>query len=336
LRCKLDEYFGRNNNEDKTIVFLTDFIESIIQEEEEKRKRKLGKFISDSTLDSYKGVKNKILAFENYRSNRLLLEKINLEFHADFIDYMNNQELLTNNAIGFYISKLKTISRKALLRGYKIPLDFQHSDFYTPSNETIDIYLTEKEIEKVFNTEFEFNSALDNARDFFVIGLWTGLRVSDLLRLDQDCIEDGFIKITSQKTEIPVLIPIHPQVASILDKRLGELPRRISDQKFNVYIKEICKIAELTKLTEGCKMQPINHNGEIIFRKHRGKFPKYELVSSHICRRSFATNLYGKLSNMTIMSITGHKTEQSFLTYIKITSKEHAQKLQELWANAKE
>lgn len=68
-----------------------------------------------------------------------------------------------------------------------------------------------------------------------------------------------------------------------------------------------------------------------ITRKRFGEYPFYELVSSHICRRSFATNLYGHLPNLTIMQITGHKTESSFLRYIKITSREHAEKLRQYW-----
>jgi integrase len=55
------------------------------------------------------------------------------------------------------------------------------------------------------------------------------------------------------------------------------------------------------------------------------KYPKYELVSSHVCRRSFATKLYRKIDTLTIMKITGHKTEKQFLEYIKITPKEYAE-----------
>lgn len=57
----------------------------------------------------------------------------------------------------------------------------------------------------------------------------------------------------------------------------------------------------------------------------------YKLVSSHICRRSFASNLYGELPNMVIMAITGHQTEAQFLKYIKITPKENAKTLQDYW-----
>jgi integrase len=78
-----------------------------------------------------------------------------------------------------------------------------------------------------------------------------------------------------------------------------------------------------------------NEKEKIIHRKKFGKYPKYELVSSHVCRRSFATNLYGKIDTLTIMKITGHKTEKQFLEYIKITPKEYAEKLKDFWKKAK-
>ena len=122
---------------------------------------------------------------------------------------------------------------------------------------------------------------------------------------------------------------MHPQVKAILEKHNG-FPRKISDQKFNLHIKDVCKEAGFTQMVEGSLINPKTK------RKEKGVFPKYKLVSSHICRRSFASNLYGKIPNMTIMAITGHQTEAQFLKYIKITPKENAKKLQEFWLKQKE
>lgn len=56
--------------------------------------------------------------------------------------------------------------------------------------------------------------------------------------------------------------------------------------------------------------------------------PKYKLVSSHTARRSFATNAYlAGVPTISIMKITGHKTESAFMKYIKISGKENAVKL---------
>src|SRR5258707_63790 len=59
---------------------------------------------------------------------------------------------------------------------------------------------------------------------------------------------------------------------------------------------------------------------------------KYELISTHTARRSMATNLFkSKFPSISIMKITGYKTEKAFLTYIKITPEENASLLQEHW-----
>ena len=154
----------------------------------------------------------------------------------------------------------------------------------------------------------------------------TGLRVSDFLQLKNIDISKGFIEIETTKTKETVIIPLHNQVKEIIKKNNGNLPRTISDQRFNVYIKEICEKAGITEIVKGAIVNKETN------RKEVGRYKKYKLVSSHTCRRSFASNLYGKLPNMTIMSITGHKTETSFLKYIKITKKEHAETLKRYWS----
>lgn len=100
----------------------------------------------------------------------------------------------------------------------------------------------------------------------------------------------------------------------------GELPKIVSAQKFNKYIKEVCEEVGIGQEVMGKKMDPDTK------RKKKGYYPKYALISSHTFRRSFATNLYGKLPNQTIMAITGQKSEQQFIKYVKTTHDEHVEK----------
>ena len=116
-------------------------------------------------------------------------------------------------------------------------------------------------------------------------------------------------------------IALNSKVLSILAKRKGEFPRKISDQRYNEYIKDVCREAEITNQVQGGKL-----NIETS-RKATGLFPKYELVTSHIGRRSFATNNYGKIPTALLMNATGHGTENMFLTYIGKTSTEQAKEL---------
>jgi integrase len=66
-------------------------------------------------------------------------------------------------------------------------------------------------------------------------------------------------------------------------------------------------------------------------RKILGEYPKWQMVSTHTARRSFATNHYGKLPTPVIMAATGHTTEKSFLVYLNKTAKDNALVLQEYW-----
>ena len=62
------------------------------------------------------------------------------------------------------------------------------------------------------------------------------------------------------------------------------------------------------------------------------KFEKWQQISSHTGRRSFCTNMYKRgLSTLMIMSISGHRTEKSFLKYIKVKQEEHAEMMKKEW-----
>ena len=210
------------------------------------------------------------------------------------------------------------------MKGLPVHPHIEHPNFFVPKITADSIYLKDEEINTIFNHDFKGVERLENTRDLFIIGLRTGLRISDFLRLKDANIKNGYIEIKKQKTGQTVTIPLHKQVKAILERRNG-FPRAISDQKFNEHVKELCRVAKFTALTPGSK---INKDTK---RKEEGIFQKWELVSSHICRRSFATNLYGHLDNLTIMGITGHQTETQFLKYVKITNTEKAEKLKDYW-----
>jgi len=314
--------------------YLINFIDAYVAESGTRITKK-GVPVNARTIQHYKTTKQKISSYEEYIGRKVTLKGITLQFHTSFIQYLTNQQLLGLNTIGNYIDDIKLFCKNANLKGYKVTNEYLHKDFYTPSNKAIDIYLNEQEINTIFNSTFS-QEYLSNAKDWFIIGLRTGFRISDFLELTEENLVDGFIEKDTVKTGFPVIIPLHDQVASILQKRNGDFPRKISDQKFNEYIKIIAKDAGLTTLTQGARMKKIEVTGEngekrIISRKTIGKYPKHELVTSHICRRSFATNLYGKIETLTIMKITGHQTEQQFLRYIKITTREYAEKLKAHW-----
>lgn len=323
VRNTIDEFFNRIKEDALHKVYFLDWYKLFI-DNIDKRIYK-GKLLAKSTKFHYKNTYKKLLAFEKHKKTKFKHQDITLDFYREFLNYCRNVERLNDNSIGKYISKLKIVCKGVEMDGLPISQHFKHSEFMTISEKAQDIYLTENEINKIYKFDFKEDLRLDRSRDLFIIGLRTGLRVSDFLRIKEANIKQGYIEITTQKTGQNVVIPLHAQTKAILSKYNGSLPKPISSQKFNAYIKEVCKAVGINQITKGAKM--------IDKRKAKGEYPKYELVTSHTCRRSFATNLYGKLPPLTIMAITGHKTETQFLKYIKITPKEHAKTLQKHWAN---
>lgn len=337
----LKQIINDSLNKDKNVntfnvkVYLSDFMQLFINEAKQ-RLNSSNNPIKPRTIKHYETTKSKIKAYEKYKGEPLKLSKLNLSFHQEFIEFLETHQKLNPNTIGGYVDVIKLVCRKAELKSYDVHSSYKTSEFYTPSNKAIDTYLTLDEIRKIKNHPFKFDY-LDNTRDWLIISVWTGLRISDLLNLNKSNIDGDFIKKDTLKTDFPVIIPVHNHVKAILSKRNGNFPRKISDQKYNIYIKEVCRQSGITKKIKGAKLCPvkINRNGKNvkIHRKITGKYPKYQLISSHIGRRSFATNHYGKIDTLTLMKITGHKTEKQFLEYIKITPMEYAKKLKEYWNN---
>jgi integrase len=118
-------------------------------------------------------------------------------------------------------------------------------------------------------------------------------------------------------------------IQEILNKRNGNLPEKISDPKFNKHIKTIAEKLKFDQKMLGGVSKVDEKTG--IKRKVVALYPKHELVTSHICRRSFATNVYGTVGNSTLMAICGWASEEQMLAYIKKTNKEHAESLKKVW-----
>ena len=187
------------------------------------------------------------------------------------------------------------------------------------------VYLNETELQQLKDFDFSAVPHLDRVRDWFLLLAWTGSRYSDLEKISKANIKNGMITYRQKKTNTAVTIPLHPVVNEILQKYNFDMPELISNQKFNDYIKKACKAAMID-------------NVESITRTVGGKLvtetmPKYDLVSSHTCRRSFCTNMYLRgLDTMMIRSISGHKTEKSFLKYIKVSQQQHAEMMAKKWS----
>uniref|UniRef100_A0AAU6WWT6 Tyr recombinase domain-containing protein n=2 Tax=Chryseobacterium TaxID=59732 RepID=A0AAU6WWT6_9FLAO len=78
-----------------------------------------------------------------------------------------------------------------------------------------------------------------------------------------------------------------------------------------IYNEQIKKVAALARINT-----PVKIRKRIGFRCKELDMEKWQNITSHIGRRSFASNFYGKIPTPLLMQATGHSTEQMFLNYI--------------------
>lgn len=294
-----------------------------------KRGAKSGQRYGASAIKNYGITLSAIIRYLKFNGKKdLEFTEVNQSFYNDFLHFCYEVEKKEKATFAGYVKNIKTLMADANLREQTI-------DFVKPSYEADTIYLTSQQIDLIADldlsdsTKFYTNDknqnihyhTLDKVRDLYLIGAYTGLRFSDFSQLEVKSVEGNFIKLKQQKTGSRVVIPIMSKLKPVLAKYSIELPT-ISNQKFNDYIKHVAELAGLTQLqtmtnTKGNKVNSF-------------KAPLNTLISSHSCRRSYATNMFkAGVPPMLIMSATGHKTESSFLKYIRATSEDKANLLAE-------
>ena len=281
--------------------------------------------ITKGTTKNYTGTRNTLTDFITKTRKKVDFENINLDFYADFTTYLQQEKKSSLNTIGKHIKIIKTIMNEATDAEINTNTAFKSRRFKAVQEKVEDIYLTETELNAIAKLKLNEEPKLDRVRDMFLIGCYTGLRFSDFSVLKPENIKDGFIETTQIKTGDAVVIPVHDRVAAILKKYKGVLPPAISNQKMNDYIKDVVKKVDGFKTrvpvasTQGGQRMTTN-------------IEKFKMVSTHTARRSFATNEFkAGTPTLTIMAITGHKTEAAFLKYIKVNPREHAQILKLEW-----
>jgi len=252
------------------------------------------------------------------------IDEVDPDFLMAFEEYAYDQDYAVNT-VSKYFSVIKSLCKHALMHnGVSISPKFdliKLKTFKAPI-----VYLNFEELKTINSLDdSELGERLTNIRDWLIISCFTGQRISDFMRFNTKDIRTAegvkVIDIIQQKGNKSVSIPLLDPVLKIMDKYNGGFPRPISDQKFNDYVKEVVQKAGLDEITKGGVVR-LHKDGRK--RKEFGEFPKYELITSHIGRRSFATNFYGELRTPLIMNITGHSKESTFLGYIGKTSKDTA------------
>ena len=280
------------------------------------------------SIKKFNVIKHKLQRLESSLNKTIYINEINEDFKQDFYKYCK-QENYSQNTIQRELVIIKTFCKYARLKGVKVHNELD--GLKLAKEKTDHIYLSLEEIDLIENAHID-KPHLIHARDWLIVSCFTGQRISDFMRFNKEMIriEKGksLIEFEQQKTGKLMTIPLHKKVQAILDKYKGDFPSRIFDQRYNDYIKEVCKIAGINEEVRGRKQLNISKDPNVQkIRRKEGIYPKYELVTSHIGRRSFATNHYGKIPTSYLIYVTGHSSEIMFLNYIGKSNKDMALEL---------
>lgn len=291
-----------------------------------------GKPVSKRTLQKQSTTIDKFLEFLKTQKKRLKVSDYNLALSNKFVTFLRSQHLNDNTA-GKYLKYTKTIFKDAKIENIQVNEQLTEIKGFTTDTPTP--YLTETEILDIQDLKLIGNEKLELTRDWLIIGCYTGQRASDLFNMNAERIVNlngkDFINLSQKKTKTPVLVPIHKEVEKILNKRNGQFPPKFTDNLesaktiFNGYLKKIAKLAGIDRLQYGRKYD--DENKYFVF----GDYPMHEIISSHICRRTFATMYYTKIPTSIIRAVTGHKTETEFLQYIGVDNNELSEQMYTHW-----
>lgn len=293
---------------------LLEFVKNYIEESKAHKK--------EGTVKVYTTAYRYLKKYSAYLNKEIDFHSINLEFYNQYVSFLSLEYKLASNTVGKHIKTLKTFMNEATDRGYNTNLEFKKRKFKTLREESDSIYLTLDELEKFEKLDLSASPRLEKVRDLFLIGCYTGLRFSDFTQIKPENIitEKSIIQVRTQKTGERVSIPLHKTVKKILAKYDNHLPKAYTNQVMNRYLKDVASLAGLKETVE----TTITRGGKV----EKTPSKKYDLVSTHTARRSFATNLYlADVPSISIMKITGHKSERSFLQYIRVTQEQNADKL---------
>jgi integrase len=322
-RLKSDESPITKKEVPSNILF--DYIDKYI--EDHKATREAG------SLTVYRTLKKHLQSYQQHTNRKVTFDKIDYSFFQSFQNYLlvltktvdgKVVPLLNNITIAKQLSTIKTFLSYARKEG--VIVSDKYKDFKIKKENLEVIALTNKEFEDLYKLDLSDNNRLAKARDIFCFACTTGLRYSDLDQLKREHIKQDEIRLTIKKTKEPASVPLTKYSKDILSK-YKELHRplpKISNQKLNDYIKELCKKAGISEPTE-----IVRYRGT---QREAITYPKYELIGVHTGRKTFVTlSLERGMSAEEVMTVSLHKDYQSFKRYVKVDEQRKKKAMARAW-----
>ena len=277
-------------------------------------------FVKEGTLKEYRTVFKGLEDFEKHKGTKLILREMDGKFLDQFEVFLSrkkntndgDKEGLLNDTIHKYISTLKVFLKWCNDNDYLVHPDVfktQKTNFKKKAYNEI-IALSESEIQKLMNHDLSDRPSLERVRDLFCLLCYTGQRFEDLINFDPKDIKNNAWDFISVKVKKRVIVPFEGYIAPAKDilERIGYSVPKISNQKFNEYIKTVGKLAGMDEII---KITRYSGKQKLVIEKR-----KYDFLSSHVGRRSMVTNLLSRnVPIRLVQKLTAHSDIRTLMKY---------------------
>lgn len=324
LKDQVDRFINKDKKTGKSVdpeTFVQYFERFMKEAEAGERLNSKNMKYRHSTLKTYKSTLKLFTEFQGRK--RFKFDAINMDNYTKIVEHFTRLNC-SQNYIGKHIKIIKLVMRSAREEGLHNNQEIERKAFKVMREPVQNIYLTEDELRRLAAVDLTDDKPRDLARDVFLIGCYTAQRYSDYSRINPDMIRTlsngvKVLELIQQKTGEKVLIPINPECDQLLMKYEYRLPHTWQ-QKVNDYIKDVGALAKITD-----PVQVEKSKGGLI---EKTTVNKNKLIMTHTARRTGCTNMYlADIPTLDIMHISGHKTENEFLKYIKVSKEETATKM---------
>jgi len=252
--------------------------------------------------------------FEKEIGEPLALDRITIQLMEDFQNFLYHKQDLNTGTTQRYIKLFKMFLNWCVKRRYTDNMDYRN---FTPIHQPdgLKVIMTDEDIRKIKKADLKDKNHLKNVRSLFFLACNCGLRFSDFSRISKEHLkktDHGYtLDIRQEKTEDYVSIPLTRESLKTVKDIISGKIHIITNQKMNVYVKDLCEAAGINESFEVHK-----YKGK---EKETQSIPKYKLITTHTGRRTFATRLLARgVPAEVVMKFTGHKDYRSFLAYVNI------------------
>lgn len=287
------------------------------------------------TYQKMKTTEGHLMAATGKGYDKITFDDINASFIEQYRKYLIKEKYLNNTVVKYLRS----------LREFLNWCKDEKQNYYAGNttfnglkeNEINVIYLTLEEIQHLHQTEMP-NETLDNVKDVFLFGCYTGMRYGDIYKLNKSNVlwDKDIIRfyVTKDGKTVWQDVPLVQQSKDIL-LRYKDIPGSnalpvISNQKANDYLKEVMQIAGFNELVTIAEKQG---NGKIIEKEYK----RWELITCHTSRKSYITfAIEHGMPELVIKSITGHsKNSRAFARYYEISGEKKSSEMKKIFGNLK-